>query len=83
MINSSPIDNHSAANRDWLIFESTDTSAPAKQDRSYGNLLAHSCPALSRSFRPLYRSQSPLHFAQTLFANTRLTTDQRSSLQSP
>lgn len=81
MINSSPIEP--AANRDWLIFESTDTSAPAKRDHSHADLPAHSLRALSRPFRQSTPTQSPLLFEETLFGNIRLTTDQRSSLQSP
>lgn len=83
MMNSSPIDLHPAAHCARLILESMDTSALAKQVRSHVDPFADSCPALSRPFRPLNPSQSLLHFAQTLVANTRLTTDQQSSLQSP
>jgi hypothetical protein len=83
MINSSPIDHHPAAQLPGLNFESTDASALVKQVRSHTDHLARSSPSLSRPFRSLDPSQSLLHFAKTLVTNTRLTTDQQSSLQSP
>ncbi len=83
MINRSPIDLHPAAHCAWLIFESTDTSALAKQVRSHVDPLADFCAVPRLPFLPHEAVSEPLHFAQTLVANTRLTTDQQSSLQSP
>jgi hypothetical protein len=83
MINPSPIILHPSAHRFWLMFESTYTSALAKQVRSPVDLFADFCAAPMLRFLPMNPFRSLLHFAQTLVANTRLTTDQQSSLQSP
>jgi hypothetical protein len=83
MINPSPIILHPAAHRLWLMFESTYTSALAKQDRSHVDPLVDFCAGPRLPFLQMKPFRSPLHFPQTLVANTGPTTDQQSSLQSP
>jgi hypothetical protein len=75
MINPLPIDLHPSANRFWLMFESTYTSALAEQVRSPADPFANFCAGPSLPFLPMNPFRSLLHFAQTLVANTRLTTD--------
>lgn len=75
MINSSPIELHPSASRAWLIFESTYRSALIKQDRPHVDPLADFCAGPSLPFLPMNPFRSLLHFAQTLVATTRLTTD--------
>ena len=83
MINPSPIILHPSAHRLRLMFESTYTSALAKQVRSHADPLADFCDGTRLPFLPMNPGRSLFHSAQTLVANTPLTTDQQSSLQSP